>query len=129
MLRMSILAAGLIAQGGCADGCANEVITSAEAPDGRHLAVMFQRDCGATTGFSTQISVLKQGDELSGSGNAFRADTDHGTAAAGDWGGPWAELVWTAPDRLVIRYAAKSRLFEQDSQVSGVKIRYQQVTR
>jgi hypothetical protein len=129
MLRISILPVGLIALSGCADGCANSVITRANAPDGRHVAVMFQRDCGATTGFSTQISVLEQGEEPSGAGNAFRADTDHGAAAASDWGGPWAELAWVAPNRLLIRYAAKSRLFEQDGEVSGVSISYQQVAR
>lgn len=90
---------------------------------------MFQRDCGATTGFSTQISVLEQGIEPSGGGNTFRADDDHGAAAAGDWGGPWAEMRWLAPDHLLIRYAAKSRLFEQQEEVSGVKISYQQVPR
>jgi len=90
---------------------------------------MFQRDCGATTGFSTQISVVQRGDEPTGSGNTFRADDDHGAAAAGEWGGPWAEVTWLAPDHLLIRYAAKSRLFEQEGEISGVKISYQQVTR
>jgi hypothetical protein len=90
---------------------------------------MFQRDCGATTGFSTQISVVEQGDEPSGSGNVFRADANNGAAATGGWGGPWAEMKWLAPDHLLIRYASKSRLFEQAEEVSGVKITYEQVAR
>lgn len=90
---------------------------------------MFQRDCGATTGFSTQISVLEKGDEPSGGGNTFRANDDHGAAAAGDWGGPWAEMRWLASDHLLIRYAAKSRLFEQEEEVLGIKISYHQVAR
>jgi hypothetical protein len=49
--------------------------------------------------------------------------------AAGDWGGPWAEIKWLAKDHLLIRYAAKSRLFEQKDGVSGVRISYQQVDR
>jgi hypothetical protein len=73
--------------------------------------------------------VLEQGDEPTGGGNTFRADDDHGAAAAGEWGGPWAEVKWLAPDHLLIRYAARSRLLEQDNEVSGVKISYQQVTR
>jgi hypothetical protein len=75
---------------------------------------MFQRDCGTTTGFSTQISIVEAGDQPSGSGNTFRADDDHGAARAGKWGGSWAEMKWLAPDHLLIRYAAKSRLFERD---------------
>ena len=129
MLRQGIFAAGLIALSGCSDGCGNSPISRADAPDGLHSAVMFQRDCGATTGFSTQISVLKQAQEPSGGGNTFRADADHGAAAVGDWGGPWAEMRWLAPDHLLVRYAAKSRLFEQQREVSGVTISYQQVTR
>jgi hypothetical protein len=124
-----MFSAGFIALSGCSGSCANSVISRADAPDGLHSAVMFQRDCGATTGFSTQISVLEHGDEPSGGGNTFRADGDHGAATAGDWGGPWAEMKWLAPDHLLIRFAAKSRLFEQDEEVSGVKISYQQVTR
>lgn len=91
--------------------------------------MLFQRDCGATTDFSTQLSIIEQGESPSGGGNTFRADSDHGAAAVGEWGGPWAEMRWLAPDHLLIRYAAKSRIFEQDDEVSGVKVSYQRVGR
>jgi hypothetical protein len=129
MCRSSILAVIAFLFGGCSDTCSNSPISRADAPDGQHGAVLFQRDCGATTGFSTQISVVAQGEQPSGSGNIFRADDNHGVAAAGDWGGPWAEIKWLAKDHLLIRYAAKSRLFEQKDGVSGVRISYQQVDR
>jgi len=112
---------------GCSDTCSNMAIVKLDAPDGRHSAVMFNRDCGATTGFSTQISILDVGETLDGSGNAFRADDDHGRAKVGKWEGPWAEMQWLSADRLLVRYAAKSRVFEQDDRVSGVQIRYQTV--
>ena len=124
MLRIEFLAAGLIALSGCSDGCANNIVASAEAPDGLHTAVIFQRDCGATSGFSTQVSLVGPGGEPSGVGNTFRADDYHGEAATGDWGGPWVELRWLAPDHLLIGYAAKSRLFKDEDKVSGVKISY-----
>lgn len=129
MLRSSILAAAVLTLSSCSDTCSNTQISRADAPDGLHSAVMFQRDCGATTGFSTQVSIVAPGEQPSGSGNTFRADDDHGTAAAGDWGGPWAETRWPAPDHLLIRYAAKSRLFEQEDKVSKIKISYQPVDR
>lgn len=62
------------------------------SPDGQREAVMFQRDCGATTGYSTQISVLDHGETQVGGGNAFRADDNHGVAAVGEWQGPWADM-------------------------------------
>lgn len=88
---------------------------------------MFQRDCGATTGFSTQISLTAPGKPPSSSGNAFRADDDHGAATVGKWGGPWAEVKWLAADHLLVRYAAKSRVFERLDQIDGVRLTYEAV--
>lgn len=120
---------GLLFLAGCSDDCNTTPVKISKAPDGLHTAVIFQRDCGATTDFSTQISVLGDGYSLSGSGNAFVADADHGTATTGDWGGPWAEIEWVTSDHLVVRYAQNSRIFEQDEQVSGVRISYEQTNR
>ena len=105
MLKPALILAA-VAVSGCTDGCGNTVVRQADAPDGKHSAVMFQRDCGATTGFSTQLSIVRAGEPPAGAGNTFRADDDHGAASAGDWGGPWAEMSWLAPDRLLVRYAA-----------------------
>lgn len=113
--------------GGCSDTCENTVVSRLLAPNERHEAVMFQRDCGATTGFSTQVSIIDPGGDASGVGNAFRADDDHGAARTGAWGGPWADMKWLSPDHLLVRFAAKSRLFEHDEDVSGVRITYQAV--
>ena len=46
--------------------------------------MMFQRDDGATTGFSTQISILQPEAEPIGSGNACTADDDLATALIGN---------------------------------------------
>jgi hypothetical protein len=105
------------------------MISRADAPDGLHRAIMFQQDCGATTGFSTQISVLKPQQEPSDGGNAFIADADHGAAETGEWGGPWAEMRWIDNGTLLIRFASGSRIFIQHQQVSGVRINYQEVGR
>jgi hypothetical protein len=126
MFRVQLLLA-LLLTSGCSDACGNTIVSRVSSPDGRHDAAMFQRDCGATTGFSTQVSILNAGEPLSGTGNAFRADDDQGAARAGEWGGPWAEIKWLAPNHLLVRYAAKSRLFEQDDDVSGVKVTYQAI--
>jgi hypothetical protein len=114
---------------GCSDTCENSVAAKATSPDRQRDAVIFQRDCGATTGYSTHISVLGSGTAPNGGGNAFRADDNHGTAVVGEWQGPWADMRWIAPDRLLIRYASKSRIFDQQSKVDGVEIDYQQASR
>lgn len=120
---------GLLFLAGCSDSCATTPVKTLKAPDGLHTAVIFQRDCGATTDFSTHISILKDGYGLSRSGNAFVADADHGAAITGDWGGPWVDIEWVASDHLVVRYAENSRIFEQDNQVSGIRISYDQANR
>jgi hypothetical protein len=129
MFRTACVVLGLLSLAGCSDGCGNRMISRANAPDGLHTAVMFQRDCGATTGFSTQISVLEPRAEPSDGGNACRADTNHGAAASADWGGPWAEMKWIDDGTLLVRYASGSRIFEQSKQVSGIRINYEAVGR
>ena len=125
-MRAAILTA-LILCSGCSDLCQNTVASRSLSPDGNHVAVLFQRDCGATTGFSTQISILDANGKPSGGGNAFVADDDHGAARVGDWEGSWAGITWLSSEHLLIRYAAKSRLFKQKERVSGVNITYQMV--
>lgn len=122
MRKVAVLFGALALCAGCSDGCANTVAFRVPAPDGRHDAVLFGRDCGATTGFSTQVSVLDPGTLPPGAGNAFIADDGSGAAPTGDWGGPWAELRWLGSDRLLVRHAAGARLFTQGGTVSGVRI-------
>lgn len=119
--RLGVLA-GLVLLSGCSEMCRNNVVERVEAPDGAHRAVLFQRDCGATTGFSTQLSVLRAGEEPTESGNAFIADDGNGPVRAGSWGGPWAEARWLSPRHLLVRYAAGARLFAPANEVAGVRI-------
>jgi hypothetical protein len=44
--------------------CGNKLIAQSLSGDKDYKAVMFQRDCGATTGFSTQFSILGANKEL-----------------------------------------------------------------
>ena len=111
--------------GGQASACNNVEIARAASPSGKLTAVMFNRDCGATTGFSTQISIVAGEEEASGIGNIFRADTDHGKAQTGHWGGPLVEIKWLAPDRLTIRYAKGARIFEQKEAFEDVDITFE----
>ncbi len=55
--------------------CGNQVFQEIYSPDSQYKVVIFQRDCGATTGFSTQLSILKAEEELSNtSGNILVLD-------------------------------------------------------
>lgn len=106
--------------------CGNVPITETLSPGGAHRAVVFERDCGATTGFSTQVSVLPAGGKLpNDGGNVFVADTDHGQAPSGPGGGPVVEAVWLHEDRLLIRYHRRARVFHSEPRFGGVDLVYE----
>ena len=54
-----------------------------------------------------------------GVGNTFIADQG---AKSGSWGGPWAEVHWIGPKRLVVRYDATARVFVKNAKVGDVQI-------
>jgi hypothetical protein len=108
----------------CDSACSNDIVRRVAAPGGEHDAVVFQRDCGATTGFSTQVSIVGAGRMPTGGGNVFIADDDHGAAPAAPWGGPDVTLSWTRPDSLLVRYDARARLFLREARVGAVRIEY-----
>lgn len=122
-IALPMLVASL-ALAGCGDPCANTEIASALSPEGSRRAVLFERSCGATTGFSTQVSIVDPGERPKGPGNAFVADSDHGLAVEGAGGGVWADIRWLSDDHLLVRHAAGARIFKSEPEVSGVKVIY-----
>lgn len=107
------------------DPCRHQVVGTFTAPEGLKKAVVFQRDCGATTGFSTQISILPLSHDLPDeSGNVFIADCDHGAAPAAAHGGPEVHLSWSDSNRLEIRFHPKARVFRSESSRDEVEISY-----
>jgi len=107
------------------DMCANEVLAVYHSPNNKLRAVIFQRDCGATTGFSTQVSVLSSAEALENKGgNIFVADTNHGAAPAGRGGGPELQVVWLSDNRLQIQYNKLVRIFRAEKESDGVEIEY-----
>jgi hypothetical protein len=86
------------------DMCGNEVLRSVPSPDGRVKAVIFERDCGATTGYSGQVSLLAATAALPNEGgDTFVADGDHGAAP----GGPQVHVLWKDNQHLLIKHHPK----------------------
>lgn len=105
--------------------CGNEKLAEFPSPDGEFKAVVFKRDCGATTGFSTQVSVMRREAALgNASGNVFVEDTDHGRAPSGRGGGPEAKVVWIGNRALRIDHHVKARVFVAHALVDGVAVTY-----
>jgi hypothetical protein len=107
------------------DMCANETIKEAVSPDGRKRVVVFQRNCGATTDFSTQASVLPIGKSLpNDSGNIFSADTNHGAATAGPGGGPELAVSWVGSKEIILEHSAQARVFSSEPNIGDIRVRY-----
>jgi hypothetical protein len=105
--------------------CANEVIKEVVSPDGKKKVVLFQRSCGATTGFSAQASVLSAGRTLpNDGGNVFSADTNHGAAPSGPGGGPELAASWVGPNELVLEHHARARVFKAEASVGDTHVRF-----
>jgi hypothetical protein len=125
-LRISlILASTLLLITACRDdSCGNTVLQDVPSPDGRWHAVVFARNCGATTGFSTQVSLLNGSRTATGSGNVFVADSDHGKVPSGPGGGPVVLANWIDARTLRIRYDTGARVFRQDTRHDDLKLQY-----
>lgn len=110
-----ILFASLLALPSCGEsGCRNSVTSRVAAPDGRHQAIIFERDCGATTAASAQVAVVKTNGQLPDSpGNAFISEDN-----------PKVEVSWLSADSLLITYEGAARVSRQQQRVGGVFIQF-----
>ncbi|MFD0048037.1 hypothetical protein ACFVHQ_01645 [Actinomycetes bacterium NPDC127524] len=95
-----------------ADMCGNDIKQKIASPSGENLAYIFERSCGATTGFSPQLSILNKDDDFQNeSGNTFRSDKDF-------------SIVWLNDKNLKVIYDKSSETSEVDKKVNGIMIEY-----
>lgn len=77
--------------------CSNKIYREYLSPDRSLKAVVFQRDCGATTGFTTQISIIESHESLENSaGNLFVVKRNPKVAAP--------EIEWKSDKDILIHY-------------------------
>ena len=114
-LQLSVV---VLANTGCFDitgACANTVVSERPSPDSALRVVVFERNCGATTPFSTHVSVLESGVNLpDSSGNVFAADQYRLETVA----------RWSSPDTIEIRHDSRARVFKREPEIGNVRVRY-----
>lgn len=133
----AVLMLALYAACGWDDPCGNKVLASVPSPDGSVRAVVFQRDCGATTGFSTQVYILPRNARFlerpaffrsTQAGNVFVADKGGVGPAKWKGGGPWVQVTWsTEPRSLVVRHDVHARVFLREAKALGNSVTYEAV--
>jgi hypothetical protein len=105
-------AAVLLSPLGCTDDCVDRVINEAIAPDGLHKAVVFERDCGATTAPSTQVSILPANVKApSGIGNALV--TQRNLAVS---------ISWASPTSVTLGVEIGTQVVSKHRSVGGIAV-------
>jgi hypothetical protein len=114
---------------GCSGPIAvNREISRVVSPDAAWDAVIFERNAGASTSFSTQVSIVKHQSVLpDDGGNVFIADCDNGAAPAASWGGPYVQARWQSTNTLVLSFDIRARVFKKQNQVGGIRIETKKV--
>ena len=105
------------------DLCGNDVLEEALSPSKEYKAVIFRRSCGATTGFSTHVSVLPQTSSIdNSSGNVLRTDTHNGAAPSSPNGGPLLHATWVSNNELQLVYHPLAHAFTTASNIGTIRI-------
>lgn len=120
-----LFAVGWFALSQLSDGlCGNDVLAEVPSPDRRFRLVAFNRDCGATTGFSTQVSLLELNEELPNSaGNVFISNEGKGVASTDDRK-PEVRMHWEGPSSVIIEHGVRTRVFLSEGSRDGVRFAY-----
>lgn len=93
--------------------CDNEIIKEVYSPDKQYKAIIFERDCGATTGTSSQLSILKANKELENEvGNTFVVNEGE------------IRIEWTSQRQLKVYFDSLARSFEMKDRIEGIEIKY-----
>lgn len=98
---------------GC-DFCENEISQSIISPSGKLKAVVFSRNCGATTGVNTQVSIIPASGMLS---------NDNGNTLILD-GATQMKVEWRSDSVLHLKGLGAAKVFKQSGSVEGVSISY-----
>ena len=110
------------------DMCGNEIVEEIKSPDKRLKAIIFIRDCGATTGYSTQLSIIEDEDKLeNGAGNTLILSDKFGDGLSFDNGGAKVKAVWTSENSMTIYFDNKIEFTKQEEEIEGIKITYEQL--
>ncbi|CAH2716551.1 hypothetical protein BACCIP111895_03738 [Neobacillus rhizosphaerae] len=106
------MAGGLILDTVIGGACGNNILEKVSSPSGDQVAYVFVRDCGATTGYSPQLSILNKDENLENEGgNTFRSNNSF-------------SIEWLYEKNLKVIYDKSSKTYEMDKRVNGIKIKY-----
>ncbi|REF00439.1 hypothetical protein DFJ69_5975 [Thermomonospora umbrina] len=103
--------------------------SEAVSPTGEWRAVVYARDCGATTSAATHVSIVPHRDGAPREpGNVLVADHDHRPVPADAVGGPRVTVTWIGADRLRVVRPPHARVFRAEAKVGEVTVSHVRVS-
>jgi hypothetical protein len=114
MIRLALTLPMVVFATGClGTDCENEQSAEIVSPNGTKKIVLFSRNCGATTGFNLQGSILNQTEDLPNeAGTAFIAAENT------------AKIIWQDDTKLVVTFEPGVEVFKKATSCRGVAIEY-----
>ncbi|BHH82375.1 hypothetical protein LA52FAK_06640 [Desulforhopalus sp. 52FAK] len=116
------------------DLCAETIISEKYSPNQILKAKVYQVDCGATTGFNTQVDIswvknsslipIFQNIYGKKSTKVFLAQNGHGQDTFGKHGGPEVIIKWRNNKELDVDYNYRADVKIKNSRVKGVEISF-----
>ena len=126
-MRSTFTALWLLGTTSCVNPCGNEVVETVPSPTQKWSAVVFVRDCGATTGFSTQLSILRARENLPNeSGNVLVLGDGSGWVTTGATLDKTIRVVWRSDASLELKVPMHSdvRFFSKTHE--GVRVEFEE---
>ena len=95
------------------DFCGNQILEKQVSPNGQWQLIKFDRDCGATTGNSIQISILPNNIALGNeAGNTFVSEVDS------------VSMQWIGEKEVLIRYPEYLKTYTKEASIQTVRVSY-----
>ena len=99
--------------------CADDPKYTVASPSGRRSVTVAIRNCGATTGFTTVVSVSQKRLGLYTVSKVLFATEGE---LVGD---RWFTVRWASDDELIVTVNAPTELFRQEAPFRGLAVRYE----
>ena len=96
--------------------CSTEVVQGSRSPDGVLQATWYTKNCGATTDFSTMVSVHRPD-------SSYKDDSDSVFVAKGK---QTIKLTWAAPHQLSVQCASCERavIFREVTKIGDIDVSF-----
>lgn len=98
--------------------CATTIFDQSPSPSGKLTAVLYEIDCGATTGFNRHISIVSVDTDLK------KKNPNLGTSPFALRGDPNVKMRWPNSDQLEIQYPESASVIRAEGKSKGVLLDY-----